>query len=116
MAARRVVRGAPGRRRQGPAGTRVVEPFAAPLRWYQRNVRPPGTVLGLVTAAGAVGLLRRRSASLEAGLLWTTGFALLAIPPATTDFDYRCLLPATPLLCAAAATAWRARDAVRPGA
>ncbi|MFD0902174.1 hypothetical protein [Actinomadura sediminis] len=101
--------GAARRYEHGPAGTRVVEPYAAPLRWYQRNVRVPGTVLGLVTAAGAAGLLRRRTRSLDAGLLWTTGFALLAIPPASTDFDYRYLLPATPLLCTAAVLAWRPR-------
>ncbi|WP_051300613.1 hypothetical protein [Actinomadura rifamycini] len=103
--------GAARRYKHGPAGTRVVEPYAAPLRWYQSHVRMPGTVLGLVTAAGAAGLLRRRGTSLEAGLLWTTGVALLAVPPAITDFDYRYLLPAAPLLCTAAAMAWRTGSA-----
>ncbi|MFV2171617.1 hypothetical protein ACFHW2_01985 [Actinomadura sp. LOL_016] len=102
--------GAARRYEHAPAGTRVAEPYAAPLRWYQRNVRMPGTVLGLTVAVGAAGLLRRRGTSAEAALLWTTGFALLAVPPLTTDFDYRYLQPAVPLLCMAAVTVWRTRD------
>ncbi|TDD81520.1 hypothetical protein [Actinomadura rubrisoli] len=94
---------------RGPAETRVVEPYAAPLRGYQRFVRLPGTVLALIVLAGAAGMLRRRrnSAWLQAGLLWATGITLLAVPPLAVDFDYRYTLPATPFLCIAAVTAWR---------
>ncbi len=94
---------------EGPAETQIDETYAAPLRWYQRHVRLPGTVLGLVVVAGAAGLLRRRPGGLspQAALLWGTGVALLLIPPLTTDFDYRYLLPATPFLAMAAVMAWR---------
>ncbi|TDD64678.1 hypothetical protein [Actinomadura rubrisoli] len=92
----------------GAGRTRVVRPFADVIRVYQSVVNVRGSLLGVVLLAGAAGILRRR-ARRGSGLFWTTGIALLAVPPLTADFDYRYLLPALPFACLAAATAWGRR-------
>ncbi|MEU8305719.1 hypothetical protein AB0C84_19360 [Actinomadura sp. NPDC048955] len=92
----------------GTGRTHVVEPYAGVLRGYQRHVSVPGTVLGAVLLAGAAGIVWRRARARTA-LFWTSGVALLAIPPITVDFDYRYMLPALPFACFAAALAWGRR-------
>ncbi|WP_329094607.1 hypothetical protein OG979_09935 [Actinomadura citrea] len=89
----------------GTGRTHVVEPYAGVLRGYQEHVSVPGTVLGVVLLAGAAGIVWRRARARTA-LFWTSGVALLAIPPITVDFDYRYMLPALPFACFAAAMAW----------
>ncbi|MFC4910380.1 hypothetical protein [Actinomadura gamaensis] len=94
------------------ARPRVVEPFAGWIRDYQRLVFLRGPLLALILLAGLAGIVRRwRSPAL---LPLLTGAALIVLPAATADFDYRYLLPAVPMLCLAAVLAWiRKRD--RPG-
>lgn len=92
----------------GTGRTHVVEPYAGVLRGYQERVSVPGTVLGVVLLAGAAGIVWRRARARTA-LFWTSGLALLAIPPITVDFDYRYMLPALPFACFAAALAWGRR-------
>jgi hypothetical protein len=53
-----------------------------------------------------------RRARARTALFWTSGVALLAIPPITVDFDYRYMLPALPFACFAAAMAWGRRRPV----
>ncbi|SNR51809.1 hypothetical protein [Actinomadura mexicana] len=95
----------------GTGRTHVVEPYAGVLRDYQKHVSVPGTVLGGVLLAGAAGIVWRRARARTA-LFWTSGVALLAIPPVTVDFDYRYMLPALPFACFAAALAWGRRHPV----
>jgi len=91
----------------GNPNTQVVDPFAPIIRGYQRYVWLPGTVYGLILLAGLGGImLARRQIGGEALLPWAVSFALIVIPAATTEFDYRYVLPATPFGCLAAAMAF----------
>ena len=91
----------------GDPNTQVVDPFAAIIRDYQRYVWLPGTVYGLILLAGLAGIvLAWRRIGGEALLPWAISFALIFIPAATTEFDYRYVLPAVPFGCLAAAIAF----------
>ncbi|MFC9969280.1 hypothetical protein ACFVH6_00095 [Spirillospora sp. NPDC127200] len=106
----------------GSAGPRkVVEPYAGWMRGYQDHVFLPGTVLGAVLLVGAAGLLwPGRGARHRALLPWLVAWALLVVPAATADFDYRYVLPAMPFAALAAVLAFvphrREREAVLSGA
>ena len=87
--------------------TQVVAPFANVMRLYQRYVCLPGTVYGLILLAGLAGLvLAWRRLGGEALLPWTISLALIVIPAATAEFDYRYVLVAVPFACLAAAMAF----------
>jgi hypothetical protein len=87
--------------------TQVVGPFANVIRGYQRYVWLPGTVYGLILLAGLGGMvLAWRRLGGEALLPWTISFALILIPAATAEFDYRYVLVAVPFACLAAAMAF----------
>jgi hypothetical protein len=92
---------------QGNPLTQVVAPFANVIRGYQRYVWLPGTVYGLILLAGLGGLvLAWRRIGGEALLPWTISLALIVIPAATAEFDYRYVLVAVPFACLAAALAF----------
>ncbi|HEU5024039.1 MAG TPA: hypothetical protein VFV01_03875 [Spirillospora sp.] len=100
-----------------PSGgeTKVVRPWAGTMLGYQHRMSMPGTVLGLVLLGGLVLALphvgRRgtrwrylgpvRHWGTGALMPWGMGLALLVIPAATADFDYRYVLPAVPFACIA---------------
>jgi hypothetical protein len=87
--------------------THVVAPFANVIRGYQRYVWLPGTVYGLILLAGLGGMvLAWRRFGGEALLPWTISLALIVIPAATAEFDYRYVLVAVPFACLAAALAF----------
>ena len=87
--------------------TQVVGPFANIIRGYQRYVWLPGTVYGLILLAGLGGLvLAWRRAGGEALLPWGISVALIVIPAATAEFDYRYVLTAVPFGCLAVAIAF----------
>jgi hypothetical protein len=87
--------------------THVVAPFADIIRGYQRYVWLPGTVYGLILLAGLGGMvLAWRRLGGEALLPWTISLALVVIPAATAEFDYRYVLVAVPFACLAAALAF----------
>jgi hypothetical protein len=89
---------------RGNPTTKIVQPFAGIMRYYQRYFYLPGTLLGLVVLAGLAGLvLKWRRLGGEILLPWTVAVALLVVPAATAEFDYRYVLPAVPLACLAAA-------------
>ena len=92
---------------QGNPLTQVVAPFANIIRGYQRYVWLPGTVYGLILLAGLGGMvLAWRRFGGEALLPWTISLALIVIPAATAEFDYRYVLVAVPFACLAAAMAF----------
>jgi hypothetical protein len=87
--------------------TKVVGPFANIIRGYQRYVWLPGTVYGVILLAGLGGMvLAWRRVGGEALLPWTISLALIVIPAATAEFDYRYVLVAVPFACLAAAMAF----------
>ena len=87
--------------------TQVVAPFANVIRGYQRYVWLPGTGYGLILLAGLAGLVPAwRRLGGEALLPWTISLALIVIPAATAEFDYRYVLVAVPFACLAAALAF----------
>ena len=87
--------------------TQVVAPFANVMRLYEHRVYLPGTVYGLILLAGLAGLvLAWRQVGGEELLPWTLSFALVVIPAATAEFDYRYVLVAVPFACLAAAMAF----------
>jgi hypothetical protein len=87
--------------------THVVAPFADIIRGYQRYVWLPGSVYGLILLAGLGGMvLAWRRFGGEALLPWTISLALIVIPAATAEFDYRYVLVAVPFACLAAALAF----------
>ncbi|MEU8275109.1 phospholipid carrier-dependent glycosyltransferase [Microbispora bryophytorum] len=117
----------------GPVTLRISEPFAGLMRAYQDVARLPGTaLLVILLAPPAAWLVRagsartrrppaRRAHSNRAssnrassnrafsdwGIAWATAWALLLVPPATAQFDYRYVLPVVPLACLAAALSVR---------
>ena len=87
--------------------TQVVAPFANVMRLYEHHVYLPGTVYGLILLAGLGGMvLAWRRFGGEALLPWTISLALIVIPAATAEFDYRYVLVAVPFACLAAALAF----------
>ncbi len=87
--------------------TDVVDPYATVIRVYQGYVWLPGTIYGFILIAGFGGIvLAWRRLGGEALLPWTISFAMILIPAATAEFDYRYVLPAAPFACLAAVVAF----------
>jgi hypothetical protein len=79
-------------------------PYVGWMRGYQTWAQVPGTVFGLILLAGLAGMIRRwREFGGPALLPWLLSLALLVVPAATADFDYRYVLPAVPLAALALA-------------
>ncbi|WP_051468450.1 hypothetical protein [Actinomadura oligospora] len=88
------------------AESRVVEPYGGFMRDYQRHYFMPGTFLGILLGVGLVGVVVRvRRIGGHVLLPFGIGLALLVVPAATADFDYRYVLPATPFAALAAGLA-----------
>jgi hypothetical protein len=96
----------------GNPATAVVNPFAAAIRVYQRYVWLPGTIYGLVLLAGLGAIVAgRRRLSVDALLPWVSSVALIVVPAATAEFDYRYVTTAVPFACLALAIAFGRRAA-----
>jgi hypothetical protein len=92
--------------------TAVVKPFAGVIRVYQRYVWLPGTVYGLLLLAGLGAIVAgRRRVSVDALLPWVSSVALVVVPAATAEFDYRYVTTAVPFACLALAIAFGRRPA-----
>jgi hypothetical protein len=102
---------------RGNPQTVVVDPFAAVIRDYQRYVWLPGTVYGVILLIGLFGIVRRwRRAGRAAILPWLCSLALIVVPAATAEFDYRYVTTAVPFACLAAAMAFGTAGLARRGA
>jgi hypothetical protein len=90
--------------------TDVVNPFAGAIRVYQRYFWLPGTVYGLILLIGLGGIVAgRRRVSVDALLPWTSSVALIVVPSATAQFDYRYVTTAVPFACLTLAIAFGRR-------
>jgi hypothetical protein len=101
---------------RGNPETQVVNPFAVIIRDYQKYVWLPGTIYGLILLAGLGGIvLAWRRLGGEALLPWAVSLAMIVVPAATAEFDYRYVLPAVPFACLAAVMAFSPGTAGRAG-
>jgi hypothetical protein len=92
---------------RGNAKTQIVAPYAGIMRVYQRYVWLPGTVFGLILLAGLIALSWRwRRGGRDAFLPWLSSLALIVVPAATAEFDYRYVTTAVPFGCLALALAF----------
>ena len=102
---------------QGNPNTQVVNPYAVIIRDYQKYVWLPGTIYGLILLAGLAGIVAAwRRLGGEALLPWAISLALIVVPAATAEFDYRYVLPAAPFACLAAIMAFSPGTAGRAAA
>jgi len=98
----------------GNPQTKVVNPYAGIIQAWQKYVWLPGTVYGVILLVGLGGvILAWRRWGGPALLPWTISVALILIPAATAEFDYRYVLPAVPFACLAAAMAFGNDSAAR---
>jgi hypothetical protein len=91
---------------QGNAATGVVNPFAGAIRVYERYIYLPGTVYGLILLVGLGGIVVGGRRGGEGLLPWLCSVALIVVPAATAEFDWRYVLTAVPFGCLAAALAF----------
>ncbi len=108
---------------RGNTQTAVVNPFAEVISDYQRYAWLPGTGYGLILLVGLAGIARqwRRAGAGNGGrpqavLPWLCSIALIVVPAATAEFDYRYVTTAVPFACLAAAMAFGTAGLARLGA
>ena len=91
-------------------GTRVAHVPAVLMNEYQHIIFLPGPVFGLVVLTGLVGIIIPSRRSWPAILLWVSAIIIMVLPTAEHEYTYRYVIPAVPLLCIAAALAFRKQD------
>jgi hypothetical protein len=84
-------------------------PYAGIMNTYQRVIFLPGPLFGLIMAIGLAGILIPRRRTGAAALLWISAVIILVLPTAEHEYTYRYVIPAVPLVCMAAALAFRGR-------
>ncbi|MGE5136484.1 MAG: hypothetical protein ACM32E_26765 [Gemmatimonadota bacterium] len=87
--------------------TRLHQPFAYLMKQYQSLIFLPGPGLGLIAAAGLAGIALPRRRTAAAVFLWLSAAVIIVLPIAEHEYTYRYAIPAVPLLCIAAALAFR---------
>src|SRR2546430_1510127 len=91
-------------------GTRVVHVPAVLMNEYQHTIFLPGPVFGLVMLTGLVGIIIPSRRSWPAIFLWGSAIIIMVLPTAEHEYTYRYVIPAVPLVCMAAALAFRKQD------
>ena len=91
-------------------GVRVVHVPAVLMNMYQHLIFLPGPVFGLIMLTGLVGIIIPSRRSWPAILLWVSAVIIMVLPTAEHEYTYRYVIPAVPLLCIAAALAFRKQD------
>jgi hypothetical protein len=92
-------------------GTRVVHTPAVLMNGYQHILYLPGPLFGLIVLTGLAGIVIPSRRSLPAIFLWVSAVIIMVLPTAEHEYTYRYVIPAVPLVCMAAALAFR-----KPGA
>jgi hypothetical protein len=82
-------------------------PYAYGMNVYQSVIFLPGPVLGILLLVGLAGLLIPRRRSMAGLLLWLSAVIIIVLPTAEHEYAYRYDIPAIPLICMAAALAFR---------
>ncbi len=88
-------------------GTQLRAPFVHIIDTYQQIIYLPGPLLGLIVLAGLAGILIPRRRTSAAVLLWVSAIIIMVLPTAEHEYTYRYVIPAVPLVCMAAALAFR---------
>ena len=91
-------------------GTRVVHTPAVLMNEYQHILYLPGPLFGLIVLTGLVGIVMPSRRSLPAIFLWVSAVIIMVLPTAEHEYTYRYVIPAVPLVCMAAALAFRKPD------
>jgi hypothetical protein len=88
-------------------GTQLRAPFVGIMSEYQQIVFLPGPLFGLIALTGLAGILIPRRRTSAAVLLWVSAVIIMILPTAEHEYTYRYVIPTVPLLCMAAALAFR---------
>jgi hypothetical protein len=91
-------------------GVRVVHVPAVLMNKYQHLIYLPGPAFGLIVLTGLVGIIIPSRRSWPAILLWVSAIVIMLLPTAEHEYTYRYVIPAVPLVCIAAALAFRKPD------
>jgi hypothetical protein len=85
--------------------TRLVQPYAGWIRWYQRFFVLPGPLLALIVLIGLMGMAAAwRRLGGRTLFPWVAGVILILTPGLTSDYASRYVVAAVPAFCIAAAT------------
>lgn len=83
------------------------QPYAHLVGDYQRFVFLPGPLFGLIMLIAVAGFVIPRRRTAAGILLWVSAGIILVLPVAEHEYTYRYAIPAVPLVCMAAALAFR---------
>jgi hypothetical protein len=83
------------------------QPYAHLMNGYQRVIFLPGPLLGILALVGLAGALIPGRRSAAGWLLWLSALIIIVLPTAEHEYDPRYDILAVPLICLAAALAFR---------
>jgi hypothetical protein len=87
--------------------TVIHAPYAHLMNGYQRVIFLPGPLLGILALVGLAGALMPGRRSAAGWLLWLSALVVIVLPTAEHEYDPRYDILAVPLICLAAALAFR---------